>query len=89
MAMPLHRFWITLADPTIGSLLGYGVTAYDEQDARSILAFVAFDGQVPEIAEIQVDVDVRDLDPGHVRPNMSPPHWRGIWFPTGFDPDVQ
>src|SRR5450631_1358583 len=32
---------------------------------------------------------VRDLDQGHVIPNMAPPNWRGIWYPTGFDTDIR
>jgi hypothetical protein len=32
---------------------------------------------------------VRDLDQGHVIPNMAPPNWRGIWYPKGFDTDIR
>ena len=32
---------------------------------------------------------VRDLDQGHVIPNMAPPDWRGIWYPKGFDTDIR
>ncbi len=85
VAAELHRYWITLADSGRASPLGYGITAYDEADARSILSFVAFDGEAPEISEVKVDVDVRDLDQGHVIPNMNPPNWRGIWYPKGLD----
>jgi hypothetical protein len=85
----LHRYWITLTEPSCGSRLGYGVTAYSEDDARSILAFVAFDGVLPEVAQVRADVDVRELDRGHVIPNMNPPNWRGVWFPKGFAPDVR
>jgi hypothetical protein len=88
VAATLHRYWITLADPARGSRLGYGVTAYHEVDARSVLAYLAFDGEEPEIAEVRPDVDVRDLDQGHVIPNVNPPNWRGIWYPKGFDRDL-
>lgn len=84
VAASLHRFWITLADPELGSGLGYGVTAYDEADARSILAHLVFEDRAQELAEVRADVDVRDLDQGHVIPNMNPPNWRGIWYPKGF-----
>jgi hypothetical protein len=88
VAATLHRYWITLADPAGGSRLGYGVTAYDEADARSILAYLAFGGELPELAEVRADVDVRDLDQGHVIPNMNPPNWRGVWYPKGFDREL-
>ena len=65
------------------------MTAFTEEDARSLLAFVAFDGMLPEVSEVQVDVNVRELDQGHVIPNMNPPNWRGVWFPKGFDPDIR
>jgi hypothetical protein len=81
----LHRYWITLVEPPPGGRLGYGVTAFSEEDARAILAFVAFDGALPAVAEVRADVDVRELDQGHVIPNMNPPNWRGVWFPKGFD----
>jgi hypothetical protein len=29
-------------------------------------------------------VDVSSLDPGHVPPNVGPPHVRGVWFPSGY-----
>jgi hypothetical protein len=32
---------------------------------------------------------VRDLDQGHVIPEMAPPNWRGIWYPKGFDTDIR
>ena len=32
---------------------------------------------------------VRDLDQGHVIPNMAPPNWRGSWYPKGFDTDIR
>jgi hypothetical protein len=34
-----------------------------------------------ELVRIIVDVDVRDLDQGHVIPNMGPPNLRGVWYP--------
>ena len=32
---------------------------------------------------------VRDLDQGHVIPNMAPPNWRVIWYPKGFETDIR
>jgi hypothetical protein len=85
MALVLRRFWIKTSDPADPSRLGYGVTAYDEGDARDILSFVAFQGVTPQVAEIRADVDVRDLDRGRILPNMNPPNSRGIWYPQGLD----
>jgi hypothetical protein len=85
MTAVLHRFWIKTSDPADPSRLGYGVTAYDEADALGILSFIAFRGVMPPVAEVLVDVNVRDLDQGHVVPNMNPPNLRGIWYPKGLD----
>jgi len=86
----LHRYWIELADGGVSSLTRFGVTAFDEADAIGILSYVVFDGQpLPDVLEIRADVDVRDLDQGRVVPNMSPPSWRGIWYPKGFDTDIR
>jgi hypothetical protein len=87
MAPPLHRYWIRLASHEHNrSRLGWGVTAFDVADALNILTYMAF-GQapLPPVEEVITDVDVRDLDGGHVQPNMNPPNWRGIWYPKGFD----
>jgi hypothetical protein len=79
----LHRFWIRFEDapPSLG--LGMGVTALDRADAESLLATSTFlaGRQLPTIREVVQDVDVRDLDPGHVLPNMGDPTIRGVWFP--------
>ena len=68
----------------------FGVTAFSEEDALAILAHVVFPGQaMPDVLEVRADVDVRDLDQGHVIPNMGPPNWRGICYPKGFDTDIR
>jgi hypothetical protein len=88
----LHRFWIELESSVDGpSRLAYGVTAFDEADALAILRHFAYEDradEMPAVAKIVADVNVEDLDPGHVRPNMNPPNWRGIWFPKGLDRDI-
>lgn len=90
MAEDLHRFWVTLAEDSNPSRLGYGVTAFDEADALAILRHVVFGGQaMPDVREVRTDVDVRDLDQGHVVTNMNPPNWRGVWFPKGYDSDIR
>ena len=82
----LHRYWVRL-QPSDDLIRGeFGVTAYTEEDALSILAYMAFQGQaMPDVLEVRTDVDVRDLDQGHVLPNMAPPNLRGIWYPMGYD----
>jgi hypothetical protein len=85
----LRRFWIRLSEDGVNpSRRGYGVTAFDESDALAILRHLVFQDDaetMPEVVELVPDVNVRDLDQGHVVPNMNPPNWRGIWFPKGYD----
>ena len=83
MEAQLRRFWFKF-DNHSASPLGYGVTAWTEEDAAAILSKRIFDGAVPPKATIIADVDVSTLDPGHIRPNMESPSWRGIWFPRGY-----
>jgi hypothetical protein len=80
----LHRYWFTFHaahEPTFFGL-GCGVTAVDRQDAERLLrdAWFATDG-LPRINDVIEDVDVRDLDAGHVLPSMGDPSIRGVWYP--------
>lgn len=43
--------------------------------------FDRHDLEVPPIKEVVEDVDVSTSD-DHVRPNMHPPNWRGLWYPA-------
>jgi hypothetical protein len=73
----LRRYWFK-TDP----YLGVGVTAYSVEDARSLVEAAAQSLHMKfEVLEIIEDVDIRDLDQGHVVPNMGPPNFRGVWFP--------
>lgn len=83
MSARLRRFWFKFAAPTT-SRLGYGVTAWTEEDAASILATRVFNGSPLPEAEVTSDIDVSKLDAGHILPNMESPNWRGIWFPRGY-----
>jgi hypothetical protein len=86
----LHRYWVRLAPTDEQFRREFGVTAFSEEDALAVLAHVVFAGQAtPEVLEVRADVDVRDLDQGHVAPNMGPPNWRGVWYPKGFDTDIR
>lgn len=81
----LHRFWFRFepsADARfIGRQLGCGVTAVDRRDAEDLLRTQVFGGELPPTIEVVEDIDVRDLDQGHVIPNMGDPSVRGVWFP--------
>lgn len=82
----LHRYWIRFADGATleyGFLkLGCGVTAWTEDDAIWLLRQCVFEGEnLPEIGEILADIDVRDLEANHVRPNIGAVSLRGVWFP--------
>lgn len=80
----LRRFWFTFsqsADPSIFNI-GCGITAFSEEDAKSILRNEVFPihGE-GEIVSIVADVDISTLEEHHVRPNMGSPVIRGVWFP--------
>lgn len=38
--------------------------------------------EMPNIASVITDIDVSTLDE-HIRLNMGPSNWRGVWFPLG------
>ena len=85
--MSLHRFWFKFSSiqPYNSLRLGCGVTAYNYDDAVSILRETVFDErEFPEIETFIADVDISALDQKHVIPNMEPPVWRGVWFPKGY-----
>ena len=82
----LHRFWFEFGGPREalppGGLIGCGVTAVDRADAERLLLDDLFGGRdLPPIARLVADVDVSQLDAGHVIPNMGDPTIRGVWFP--------
>jgi hypothetical protein len=83
MSVPLRRYWLKF-DCDFGSPLGYGVTAWNEEDAIGLVQAAVFSGRNLPNFTVQVNVDVSTLDAGHIRPNMESPTWRGIWFPRGF-----
>jgi len=90
----LTRYWIEFDTSThqlrleatrVGVGLGCSVTAYSYDDALYLLQSRLFrDTPIPPILKVAENVDVSTLDPGHVRPNMGVPIWRGIWFPLGY-----
>ena len=83
MGAQLRRFWFKFKGGAY-SPLGYGVTAWTEDDAKAILASHVFNGRPLPDFDMQADVDLKTLDTKHVLPNMEAPTWRGIWFPRGY-----
>lgn len=81
----LRRFWFVF-EKTEVSIAGhrFGVTAESQPSALALLERDVFDGVLPELASVRVDVDISSLDASHVRPNMGDPTVRGIWFPLGY-----
>jgi hypothetical protein len=83
----LHRFWFEFErDRGLSSRLffGCGVTAYNKDDALLLIAKQIYENsEMPKIVRVIEDVDISELDQGHVVPNMEAPIWRGIWFPKG------
>jgi hypothetical protein len=82
----LRRYWFRFRGPSetlpAGVAYGCGVTAHDYVDAVELLEAQIFEGaDFPEIEEVVEEVDVSDLDAGHVLPNMDDPGRRGVWFP--------
>jgi len=50
--------------------------------AEALVQAERFGGEpLPAGFSVVEDVDVRDLDPGRVVPNMGDPTLRGVWFP--------
>ena len=81
----MHPYWITFErtpTPTLFNL-GVGITARSEEDARELLATTIHDA--PAIVNVTIIKDMRDLDQGHVMPNMGNWFCRGIWFPKGYE----
>jgi hypothetical protein len=82
----LRRFWFRIDGDTpslpAGAALGCGVTAIDRADAEQLVRSAVFGGgSLPSFVEVVEDVDVHELDEGHVVPNMGDPSLRGVWFP--------
>jgi len=77
----LRRYWFP-----IPGHLGIGVTAYSRAEAVELAtkAAVRLTWRVDPETVVE-NVDVRDLDQGHVVPNMGVVTWRGVWFPKGVD----
>ena len=72
----LSRYWFPVAGH-----IGIGVTAYSLDEARYLAKQTADELHWGEPGLPIEDVDIRDLDQGHVIPNMGPPNLHGVWYP--------
>ena len=81
----LTRYWFEFEpaeQPTWWSIFGCGVTAYDYEDAVTLMREHVFkDRELPPISRCVKNVDIRTLDSGHVRPGMGVVVFRGVWYP--------
>jgi hypothetical protein len=87
----LKRYWFKFVNlPKFDAMtLGCGVTAYDYDDAISLMRQTVFaEKEMPTIGDVVENVDIRTLDQGNVVPNMEAPVWRGVWFPRGYKSDT-
>jgi hypothetical protein len=74
----LRRYWFGFE----GGGLGCGATGIDQRDAEELVRAAVFaGGTLPAVVDVIEDVDVRELDRGHVLPNMGDPSVRGVWYP--------
>jgi len=87
----LTRFWIEfdfggsyeLYPSYVGLKRGCGVTAYNFDDAKTLLETQLFkDDPFPNIKNVCENIDVSTLDAGHILPNIGMPANRGIWYPS-------
>jgi hypothetical protein len=79
----MRAYWITFHDPPLDWSLGVGVTAIDEDDARSLIEALKEENLI--IRELQRVNSVEDLDQDHVVRNMGNILKRGVWFPRGYE----
>jgi len=64
-------------------VLGCGVTARDLADAIALIQeHVCRGAPLPDLLSVVEDVELTDLDAGHVLPNIGFPEFRGVWFPA-------
>ena len=76
----LTKYWIEF-DSLDSSWRSVGITAYTEEDAINIIKEYLKNDTLPEIIDLQSNINLNELDQNHVIPNMSEPYFRGIWYP--------
>lgn len=83
----LQKFWFRFEPlPRATAVnIGCGVTAFDREDAFSIIKQCIFgENDPPPILECKNDVSLDDIEQNHARPNVGDLEVRGIWFPQGY-----
>lgn len=67
----------------IPSQLGYGVTAYNIEDAKALLMKEIFcNKKLPTLIKLKENIKFSDIEPNHVAPNIGLFIKRGVWFPN-------
>lgn len=95
----LVRYWLEFLQTTGSDLpcdlkQGMGVTARDFDDALDLIQDLVFpDEPMPLVDRIIENVDLDQVLGEEVLANVWAPVWRGIWYPMGFqdnmEPDVE
>jgi hypothetical protein len=81
----LIKYWLEFGEPTNHGL-GVGVTAYNIEDAASLVSKALFaNGQVPAFRH-RIIKSLDELEQDHVLPNIGLISFRGVWFPN-FPPE--
>jgi hypothetical protein len=62
--------------------LGYGVTAFSQEDAEELLRSFGYLRDGETLKAIEKGVAHTQLDQDHVVPNMGPIVVRGVWYPN-------
>jgi hypothetical protein len=91
-SVALRRFWFEFdrtASQRAFMTPWCGVTAFDLDDAQSLIETRVFPEGLPKVLRVVEDVDVSTLDADHVLLNMAPPNWRGIWYPLGYQDSIE
>ncbi len=90
----LIRFWFEFEGGdelfALGLKLGCGITAFSYEDAIYILKKEIFGNEsLPIIRNCIENIDIRDLDQGHIVPNIFlTPSFRGVWYPMGYNHSI-
>lgn len=86
----MKRYWFTFnkSQSTVlpyGVAMGCGITAFNLEDAKSILLQKVFNSKIIDLSyEVIEDININELDRNHVIPNMLSPSIRGVWYPIGY-----
>lgn len=85
----LKRYWLIFFPDNKYGLGNFGVTAFSSEQAKSLAKEVITDMGWTHISEKAIEktevienIDVRELDENHVRPNMGVVSRLGVWFPN-------